>query len=65
MRNGLENEIFREEVLEAIYSLSSGKSPGLDWFPVEFLKTFLPKLIDPLLSIYNHSTDNQTSYQMH
>lgn len=36
-----------EEVLQAIQSLPSGKSPGLDGYPVEFYKTFWPQ-IEPL-----------------
>lgn len=36
-----------EEVYQAILSLPSGKSPGLDGYPVEFYKVFWPE-IEPL-----------------
>nr|XP_014353709.1 PREDICTED: uncharacterized protein LOC102366391 [Latimeria chalumnae] len=43
------------EVREAIGSLQSGKSPGLDGFTVDFYKAFVEDLIDPLMGLYTHS----------
>lgn len=46
-REQLNSSFTSEEVFQAIQSLSSGKSPGLDGYPVEFCKTFWPQ-IEPL-----------------
>ena len=45
----LEKEITSEENREPIFNTAGGKSPGLDGFPVEFYRSFSPKLIDPFL----------------
>lgn len=54
-RGNLEGAIMEKEILEAISKITSGKSPGLDGFPIEFFKAFLSKLISPLLLMYNHA----------
>nr|XP_014348735.1 PREDICTED: uncharacterized protein LOC102351696 [Latimeria chalumnae] len=43
------------EICEAVDSLQSSKSPGLDGFTVEFYKTFKDQLVGPLLALYTHS----------
>jgi hypothetical protein len=40
MNNSLEEVISEEELQVAMFSMQSGKSPGLNGFPVEFYKTF-------------------------
>ena len=39
-KNNLESPFTTEEVFKAIQSLQSGKSPGLDGFPIEFYKKY-------------------------
>lgn len=56
-RESMEGAITGKEISEAISKIKSGKSPGLDGFPIEFFKTFLPKLLKPLLLMYNHAIE--------
>lgn len=50
--------ITREEALVALKSMPSGKAPGPDGFGCEFYKEFSNILLDPLLSMLNHSFEN-------
>lgn len=43
----LDEPILQGEIATAISSLQSGKSPGPDGFPVEFIKIFSPHLVLP------------------
>lgn len=49
----LEGSITKEEVTKALSLLASGKSPGHDGFPMEFFKVFCPKLLKPMLVMFN------------
>lgn len=51
----LDEPLSLEEVLEAIKKMQSGKSPGLDGYPVEFYKKFSIQLAPLLLAMYNDS----------
>lgn len=37
--------------------LASGKSPGHDGFPMEFFKVFCPKLLEPMLAMFNYAIE--------
>lgn len=50
--------ITREEALLALKSMPSSKAPGPDGFGCEFYKEFSDILLDPLLSMLNHSFEN-------
>ncbi len=52
----LEGTITKEEVIKALHLLAFGKSSGHDSFSVEFLKAFLSKLVDPMLTMFNYAT---------
>lgn len=54
-KNKLEEPISKEEILLAISSLQSGKSPGPDGFPAEFFKTFSSLLSPKLCSVLSDS----------
>ena len=43
-----------EDILAAIKALPSGKSPGLDGFPIEFYKTFWPEIKPIFMGAVNH-----------
>ena len=53
----LEGSIKKEEVMKALTSLASGKSLGQDGFPMEFFKAFIPKLTEPMLSMFNYAIE--------
>lgn len=53
----LEGSITKEEVMKALTLLASGKSPGHDGFLMEFFKTFIPKLIEPMISMFNYAIE--------
>lgn len=50
-----EGAISEEELLDAINSFSSGKSPGIDGIPIEFYKVFFEEIKKPLLESFNFS----------
>ena len=50
-----EGEILEEEILDAINSFSSGKSPGIDGIPIEVYKTFYTEIKKSLLASFNYS----------
>lgn len=50
-----EGEITEQELLEAINSFSSGKSPGIDGIPIEMYKIFFTEIKKPLLESFNFS----------
>ena len=54
----LNSPITREEALLALRSMPSGKAPGPDGFGCEFYKEFSDILLDPLLSMLNHSYES-------
>ena len=39
----------------SVKSMSCGKSPGLDGFPVEFYKMLPPRALEALVEMYNES----------
>lgn len=47
--------ITKEEALLALKSMPSGKAPGPDGFGSEFYKVFSDIILDPILSMLNHS----------
>lgn len=51
----LEAEISVDELKKVVYSMQSGKCPGLDGYPVEFYRTFIDKLAPILIDMYNES----------
>ena len=51
----LEKAISIEEIINAINSMQSGKSPGPDGFPSEFFKKFKNQLAPILLSVFEES----------
>lgn len=55
----LEKDITETEIQEAISCLAVGKSPGMDSFSMDFLKSFLPKLIKPLNNMYLQAIETQ------
>jgi hypothetical protein len=64
-REHLEKEITSEEIRESIFNTAGGKSPGLDGFPIEFYRSFLPKLIEPMLGgSYRPISLLNTSYKI-
>ena len=52
-KNNLESPFTIEEVFKAIQSLQSGKSPGLDGFPIEFYKKYWHLIHDLFLAYVN------------
>lgn len=50
-----EGEITEQELLEAINSFSSGKSPGIDGIPTEMYKIFFTEIKKTLLESFNFS----------
>lgn len=48
-----------EEIRESIFNTAGGQSPGLDGFPIEFYRSFLPKLIEPLCSMFNYAIETE------
>lgn len=54
----LEEPITLEEILNAIGSMSSGKTPGPGGFGVEFYKKFKEKLSPLLLEVFEESLEN-------
>lgn len=51
----LDTALTLSEIKEAIQSMSSGKSPGPDGYPVEFFKRFSDQLAPLLLDMFNYS----------
>lgn len=51
----LTSEITVEEIIRSINRAKSGKSPGLDEFPVSFYKTFKEELIPLLYGSFNYT----------
>lgn len=51
----LDTPLTLPEIKEAISSMSSGKSPGPDGYPVEFYKRFSNQLAPLLLEMFNYS----------
>ena len=45
-KSNLDKPITREEILDAIKKLPTGKSPGLDGFPLKFYKEYWGKIGD-------------------
>ncbi len=60
VRNLLEEPISQEEVIAAITSLQSGKSPGPDGFPSEFYKKFSVQLAPFLTTVFSESFKSGT-----
>jgi hypothetical protein len=58
-RKHLEEDITSEEIRESIFNTAGGKSPGLDGFPIDFYRSFLPKLIEPLCSMFNYAIETE------
>lgn len=54
-QNNLEKPITKEEIVLAISSLNSGRSPGPDGFPAEFYKSFAPLLSSQLCTVRSDS----------
>ena len=54
-RSLLNGPITKEELINAIKNLQSGKSPGPDGLTCEFYKEFSSLLLEPLLEMLNHS----------
>lgn len=59
-RDYLNSPITPEEVLAAIQSMSSNKSPGPDGFPSEFYKSFWPELSNILVPALQNILDQGT-----
>lgn len=57
-------DITMEELLQAIKSINSGKSPGPDGLPIEFYKTFHKQLLTPLLDMLNESFNSVHYHQL-
>lgn len=51
----LERPFSKAEILKAISTMQSGKSPGPDGFPSEFFKKFYLELSPILLAVYDES----------
>lgn len=56
----LDKDITVEELLQAIKSINSGKTPGPYGLPIEFYKTFQKQLLTPLLDMFNESFNSGT-----
>lgn len=56
----LDKDITMEEILQAIKSINSGKTPGPDGLPIEFYKTFQKQLLTQLLDMFNESFISST-----
>ena len=54
MMNTLNCNITEAEVFAAVSKLKSGKSPGLDGIPVEFVKSSIPELQADLVTLFNY-----------
>lgn len=54
-RQELNKPIMKQEALEALQTLQSGKAPGPDGLSCEFYKEFMSELIDPFLEMLNDS----------
>ena len=52
---GLANPVSAAEIISAIGTLQSGKSPGSDGFTVEFYKRFAPLVSAVLCDVYNEA----------
>ena len=59
----LEEHIVKEEIIEAVKSLSNLKSPGSDGLPVEVYKHYLLKLIPFLLELFKEVLQRQLLHQ--
>ena len=59
-RNDLCRPITEEEVLEAIKSLQSGKSPGPEGFGPEFYKKTAKLVMGPLTNMFIESSERGT-----
>ncbi len=56
----LENSITTEEIMMAVKSLATGKSPGGDGFTSEFYKCFVVEPSPLLIKLYNDMTETQS-----
>lgn len=54
-KDNLDKPIQLQEIVDAINKMQSGKSPGLDGYPVEFYKKFSSQLAPILLEMFNYS----------
>lgn len=54
----LDNPITKEEILEAIGDMNSGRAPGPDGLPPQFYKVFKNKLVQPLINMFNESCES-------
>lgn len=54
-KQGLNGPVMKQEVLEAVQTLQSGKSPGPDGLSSEFYKDFKSELMGPFLEMLNES----------
>ena len=57
-KSNLDKPITGEEVLDAIKKLPTGKSPGLDGFPVEFYKEYWGKIGDIFMAYLSEVKEN-------
>lgn len=51
----LDSPLQLKEILDALKTMSNGKSPGPDGYSAEFLKKFADQLAPLLLAVYNES----------
>lgn len=56
-RDKLDKDLTEEEIQKTISQLAWGKAPGIDGFPIESYKAFLPKLIKPLSNMLKHAIE--------
>lgn len=54
-RQELDKPIMKQETLEALQTLQSGKAPGPDALSCKFYKEFMSELMDPFLEMMNDS----------
>ena len=56
----LDHEITNDEVLQAIKKLKTGKAPGTDQIPPEFLKCIKDSILDFLVTLFNNIYESAT-----
>jgi len=49
----LDSEISKREIVKALRTMKSNKSPGLHGIPVDFFKMFQANFTDPLYTLFN------------
>lgn len=54
-RDDLDSPLQLQEVIDAVKSMQSSKTPGPDGYPVEFYKKFSKQLVPILLEMFNNS----------